>query len=457
LQKSLDKILVAREQRANIRNKFIEKQLPTISLSLNIPGYPKHNELITSFFVDVLEELKIFLLANRIFAFDDRKVDIIDEAGHFYLTGLKIKSSELKTIKEQTEKFEETHSLGRIIDVDVFNDSGKPISSGKEKSCIICDNKSAVQCMREQNHSYEELRINIFDRIRTFLFTQRTKDIKRKLSEIATKSLLFEVSLSPKPGLVDFFSSGSHSDMDFYTFLSSTSAISQFWTEFAEAGLKIDENLQDALSIVRRIGLKAEKEMYKSTNGVNTQKGLIFLLGLSVFTTAYLFKKADVFDEKIFKETLKVICHNIVENELVKVDFEDKTHGQKTFNKFGKKGAGARFQTEQGFPLVFDEILPFLENNLNENILLNKKSFDEILKHTLLKIISNLDDSNVLYRKGEVVAETLKKMAFQVLNREKKFEDLYEYCLKENISPGGAADMLAVSLFFYFVKQEFYI
>ena len=455
MQKSIDKILEAREQRAKKRNIFVEKSLPTISLTLNIPGYPKVNELVTSFFVDVLEDLKIFLLANRIFIFDNEKISIIDEAGCFYVVGLKVESSEIEKIKQQTERFEETHLLGRIIDVDIFNEKGKPISSGKEKSCIICENKSAVQCMREKNHSYEELRTIIFEKIRTFLLTKRTKNIQRKLSEIALKSLLFEVSLSPKPGLVDFFSSGSHSDMNFYSFLNSTSAISQFWNEFATAGFKTDENFKDALSIVRVIGLKAEKEMYNSTNGVNTQKGLIFLLGLSIFTTANLLKKGDVFDEIIFKKMLKTICYKLVDNELIRDDFDSKTHGQKTYKKFGIKGAGARFQTEQGFPLVFDEILPFLENNLNEKIFSNKKKFDDVLKNTIIKIISILDDSNVLYRKGEVVAENLKKMAFQVLSNDKKYEDLCEYCLKENISPGGAADMLAVSLFFYFVKREF--
>ena len=38
------------------------------------------------------------------------------------------------------------------------------------------------------------------------------------VSNIAIKSILFEVSASPKPGLVDRYNSGAHKDMDFFTF-----------------------------------------------------------------------------------------------------------------------------------------------------------------------------------------------------------------------------------------------
>ena len=45
----------------------------------------------------------------------------------------------------------------------------------------------------------------------------------------ATRSLLYEVSVSPKPGLVDRFDSGAHADMDFFTYLDSSTALTEYF------------------------------------------------------------------------------------------------------------------------------------------------------------------------------------------------------------------------------------
>jgi len=105
-------------------------------------------------------------------------------------------------------------------------------------------------------------------------------------------------------------------------------------------------------------------------------------------------------------------------------------------------------------PVVFDYALPYCEKKLKNLSLLNREKFDEILHKTLLIIISHLDDSNVLYRKGKEKSAELKKMAKLAFTEDIKYDYLNEFCLKENISPGGSADMLAITLFFFFVKTN---
>lgn len=451
---ALIKVLKAREDRAEIRSKIAQGEIASVSLTLNIPGYPKHNHLTELFFKELVNDLKIVLAANRIQILKKEELNIIDEAGHFYILGLSKTTTSLTIIKKITEVFENSHTLGRIVDADVFDQNGKPVSSGKKKACIICANKSAVECMREQNHEHDELRTFIFDKLQNYLTYQRAEFIKRKLSEIAAKSLLYEVSLAPKPGLVDFNSSGAHSDMNYYTFLNSSSAISQYWYLFAEAGLKFNDNLSKALPIVRQIGLKAEQAMFSATGNVNTQKGLIFLLGLSAFTTAYLFKETNIFDEILFRKTIKEICNNLIETELINTTSEANTHGEETFKKYGLQGAGVRFEAQNGFPIVFNEALPYLDKELIDHTLLDKEKTDIILTTCLLKIISTLNDSNVLYRKGLKKSEELKEFALLVLKNKKSYTEFCDRCQAENISPGGSADMLALALFFYFVKHE---
>jgi Triphosphoribosyl-dephospho-CoA synthetase len=46
----------------------------------------------------------------------------------------------------------------------------------------------------------------------------------------ATRALLYEVSVTPKPGLVDPADVGPHPDMDVFTFIDSATALEDYWT-----------------------------------------------------------------------------------------------------------------------------------------------------------------------------------------------------------------------------------
>lgn len=447
-------MLQAREQRAEKRNYFAKQGLASLSLSLNIPGYPKSNDITKYAFSVILNDLDVFLKSNRIFVLENTSENFTDEAGQLYLVALKNDNTELAYLKEFTEDFETSHPLGRISDVDIFDENGKPISSRKKKKCVICNNKAAVDCMRDKTHEYSQLRSFIFNMIDDFRNEKRISHLANKLSEFATKGLLYEISLSPKPGLVSFQNSGSHKDMNFYTFLNSISAISPFWYKFAKAGFYFDSDLSKALPLIRQIGLKTENAMFAASQNVNTQKGLVFLLGLSIFTVAYLHKRNNDFKEVDFIKTLQEICKDLVEKELLNNQSKTNTHGEKTFAKYGLQGAGVRFEAQNGFPLVFKIALPYLENNLKDLSFLNRDKADDVLRNTLLKIMSQLNDSNVLYRKGAEKATRLKELSKLAFENKDNYNSLNDFCLKENLSPGGSADMLALSLFFFFVKQE---
>jgi len=445
----LHKILDARESRAFKRKAYTESGLCTLSLSLNIPGYPKYNQLTEEVFIRILKDLKNYLLANRIFISISQEQIITDEAGHFYIVPLELNNKTIQQIKSLCENFESTFVIGRITDVDVFNDKGKPISSGKKKACIICKDKPAVECMREETHKYEDIRAFMFRMMDDYNRQQQAESISKKLSELATKALIYEFSLSPKPGLVDAFGSGSHLDMNYYSFINSTAALSPYWQDFVKLAFQYKGCITDALPEIRRIGLQAEEAMFRSSNNVNTQKGLVFLIGISVFSSAYTIYKNNTFDTQVFIKTLKGICADLVKSELQNVINNESKKKKKV------KGAGARYEAQRGFPYIFENILPFLEDNIKDNTFLEKELLDHILRTALLKIMAHINDSNILYRKGEQEAGKIKNLAIQSINNDEAYKKLCDYCLKEQISPGGSADMLAVSLFLFFVKQSY--
>ena len=59
-------------------------------------------------------------------------------------------------------------------------------------------------------------------------------EISLIVSSFAIQAMLYEVTCYPSPGLVSPASSGAHKDMDFFTFVDSTSVLSRYFTLFVQ-------------------------------------------------------------------------------------------------------------------------------------------------------------------------------------------------------------------------------
>lgn len=442
-------ILQSREERTRLRIEFSKAGKISVSLSLNISGIPKSNDLTKKFFEQILSELEIFLASERISLSSVDKIQFEDSAGDFYINTVENQNIDSLKIKKITELFEEKHSVGRLIDVDVFDIDSKPVSYGKAKTCFFCGNFSAVECMRTQRHTYEELREKIFSKMEFYLSEKRKDSAIKKISSLAVKSILYEISLTPKPGLVNFENSGAHTDMNFFTFLDSSAVLAVYFENFAKAGYEFSENPDTALPEIRLIGLNLEKEMFSATNRINTQKGAIFLMGLSIFSMSYVFSRNENPTLNQLRNVVREICKNLVVDELKTNRIEKKTHGEICFEKYGNAGAGARQEAESGFPSVFEYALPVFRKYFPFSDKFNKEKINFALQKVLLTLISVNNDSNILYRKGTETAENLKQKARICLetDSDEKYKELCEFCIHENISPGGSADLLAVTIF----------
>ena len=452
---NLNKILVAKEARRGIRKELTVNQFATISVSLNIAGYPKNNKISQQFFNLVLEDLKIFLIANQINISINKSMVIVDEAGSFYCNTIEDKTIDLIQLKLKTEAFEQNHKVGRLIDVDIFDKTEIPVSSNKSKKCLLCD-KPATVCMHEKTHSYADLREFSFEKMQLYIKSQQKNELLQTIAAMANKAVLYEVAVTPKPGLVDFDDSGAHLDMDYFTFLNSSAAIFPFWLEIGELAYNFTGDLAKALPEIRKIGIRAENQMFKATNNTNTHKGLIFIMGLSLFSVVKSLQNNNyIFNSSLFRNTIQEITKNIVKNELELPIKKSNSHGEKTYQKFGIKGAGARYQAQTGFPVVFEKVMPFLKENLKTSQQQSKNELNGILIKALLLLISNVDDSNVLFRNA-MEAENLKMTANLVFLDKKNYAELCLFCKEKNISPGGSADLLALSLFLFFIQNKYH-
>lgn len=249
------------------------------------------------------------------------------------------------------------------------------------------------------------------------------------LSYLAVQSIKAELDTTPKPGLVDKADNGAHSDMDYNLMLKSIYSLHPYFTELSCLAYN-----EDVINIdkIKTIGIEAEKQMLFTTNGVNTYKGALFSMGLVLYAASYLCQQRDKVQEQQLQKTIKLLSS--------KFSQPDDTHGKKVIEKHNIKGA--LNSAIDGYTLLFDEWLPFFIKHKNE---------EHSLIKLLLFIMTNLDDTNIYYRKGEEVVAHVKQQAQEILDDFSidRVEKLNKEFVKENISPGGAADMLSLTLFIH--------
>ena len=295
------------------------------------------------------------------------------------------------------------------------------------------------------------------------------------IAHLATQALQAELDTTPKPGLVDKDNNGAHRDMDHALMQLSINTLHPYFVRLALLGFA--DTLPSHTSI-RDAGIEAEKAMLEATNGVNTHKGALFSMGLAVVAAAYEEKKTAANKEERGKEREEGYLSSLqLTIKALAASFPDTsgTHGSKA--KQLSNGTttikGALDNAREGYEKLFAEWLPFY----NER----RKSHDAHALHkTLLRIMCDLDDTNVIYRTNVATAEEVKQEARALLasfeeayaaeDKEKCESAIEEKCasaieekcasaellaLKDmdrryterNISPGGAADMLSLTVF----------
>ena len=253
--------------------------------------------------------------------------------------------------------------------------------------------------------------------------------------------------MTPKPGLVDRHDSGSHTDMDFFTFVDSSAALAPWFRRFFLAGWDGGEGLFDTL---RTLGQQAEKDMFAATKGVNTHKGLIF--SLAILCGALGWASAEAFPQKPSLDRLLSIARSLGVDALKDFDTgEGETSGLRCYHAHGL--SGIRGEAAAGFPAVVNVGLPALRQWLDRGVSLN-----DAAGAALLSLIAAVDDTNMVRRGGYEEAVARKAEARRLAAALTKEEicpvlsALNEAYAQKNLSPGGCADLLALTLFFHFLN-----
>lgn len=279
------------------------------------------------------------------------------------------------------------------------------------------------------------------------------EELANYIASLAQRAILYEVSTTPKPGLVDRDNSGSHKDMDFFTFMASSSVLYRGFFACALEGLSFNERDDTKLlDNIRVHGIQCEIAMFEVTGGVNTHKGIIFSLGILSAVIGSLYKKYgfENFDMEMICQEVKKVTKNLTHRDFKNIrDKKILTHGEKLYKDFGY--TGIRGELENGFITVQINAMQIIREWGNNKQL----SMNDLFLEIIINLMAESEDTNVIIRGGidslkrvkTISREFLKAGGMKQTGARKKLENINDDFFKENISPGGAADLLAVSIF----------
>lgn len=444
MEVSLQDVLNAREQRVERQQALLAQyKKPLLCFTMNIPGPEKLSRDIAIGFAVGNWMLKDALSGARILHRELQRNPTGCEG--YYVVDMPPKA-----LKQLAIQIEETAPIGRLFDMDVMDADSTKLTRQQlgyaGRKCLLCD-EDAFVCARSRAHSLPQLQ----DRTGFLLYLAARQWMCEYVAVRAYLALNQEFTTTPKPGLVDRNNRGAHSDMGIRHFFASANALRPFFCRFAEEGF-LSRDLEPAQSFqrIRPIGKDAEQAMLKATHGVNTHKGAIFSLGILCAAAGRLTPE-NWHPERLLAECA-AMTQGLTARDFAGITLENaKTAGERIYATQGI--TGVRGQAEAGFPEVLGVGLPILRQGLAKGLSLNDAGCV-----ALLHLLAATDDTNLIHRSNRQTQLEIKERIAAMLRKEpfpsmETITALDKEFIQKNLSPGGSADLLAVTYFLHFLDE----
>jgi triphosphoribosyl-dephospho-CoA synthase len=234
--------------------------------------------------------------------------------------------------------------------------------------------------------------------------------------------------------------------MDAGTLRRSATALGPYLCALTEAGA------QDCdMGRLRVIGIEAEAAMLEATGGINTHRGAIFGLGL-------LCAAAGARCSGTVESTapLGSVVARRWGKEILSGPVTLRSHGREARRRYG--AGGARCQAADGFPSVYSIGLPALK----QAAIMAPTDAEAVRVHACFSLIAAVEDTNLLHRGGTAGLCFAQSAARSFLDRGSVSQrdwrvharTVHEVFVQGRLSPGGSADLLAMSLFVQAIESE---
>ena len=357
-------------------------------------------------------------------------------------------------MKKICASIETAPPLGRLFDLDVLSADGHKLErteiGAPERSCLVCG-APGRGCASRRLHTVEELQAATQKILRNHFAPLDAEQIAGH----AERSLLDEVFTTPKPGLVDCRNNGSHRDMNPDTFRASAKALRPYFASCVSLGQSTAlQKREDTFAALRLAGLQAENAMYAATGGVNTHKGMIFSLGLLCGALGRLWSVDTPIPSlpQILQEA-QLLAAPAVAQDFSRITEEGSctTSGETLYHLHGI--TGIRGEAAAGFPSISKCALPAYRHARSAGL-----SQNDAGAVTLLHLIASVHDTN-LYRRGgtegyQFASESARALLAQAsLPTIEQIQVLDDAFIARNLSPGGCADLLALTYFLFSLED----
>ena len=262
------------------------------------------------------------------------------------------------------------------------------------------------------------------------------KKMSTALAKMAIRALYLEVKAYPKPGLVSFIDAGAHHDMNGETFYRSLFGLRHFFQQIAKLSL-----VEFSFESLKKLAIEAEFTMLEKTQGINTHRGAIFALGIICVSVARLSRKKESFTPI----ELRTQIVNDWQMPLAYHQSNSLSHGALVRKVYHI--VDAKQMAMEGYNVLFQLLPSFIA------LYTETQSLDITCLYAYLEILLKIDDTNILYRKGEEGLNYAKTHARELLaitcfkKRQMHALTIHHQFSQRGISPGGVADLVAVLLF----------
>jgi triphosphoribosyl-dephospho-CoA synthase len=266
------------------------------------------------------------------------------------------------------------------------------------------------------------------------------------VARLALRSLHAELVLYPKPGLVSPRDNGSHRDMTAVTFARSLFALRHYFRDIARAGAA-----GAPFHVLRQLGIDAERTMLLATGGVNTHRGAIFSSGMLAAAIGAAMQSSRPLSAVLIRQTLRMRWGAALALHTNAAT----SHGHTV--RLLHAASGAREEAERAFPAVFELALPRLDATLAAG-----RSWREACVDTLFALIAHISDTNIVHRGGVIGGIKARELAQAFLQAggtaAADWEAHADACGRQfvalNLSPGGAADLLAATCLVHHATRQ---
>ena len=150
---TLEQLLESRDKRAAFQTILLNGyNTPLVSFTVNMPGKVKKNHRSEAVFTAGVEAIREKLAGHIVYY---KLLDNLTGPEGYFAVDM-----EVNELKAAMCTIEDTHPLGRLMDIDVLSAPGKHVSrttlGQQPRKCLVCGGMAAA-CTRSRAHPVEQL------------------------------------------------------------------------------------------------------------------------------------------------------------------------------------------------------------------------------------------------------------------------------------------------------------